>query len=129
MKRLDLGNRIGPVDWYACRQCGKEKPNTAFSVRNGSRSTVCRGCSAANHNRSMAVTRSTAVVPWPVVVKQYGLTPKEERAVKRAALLMEARDKGGPTADEVLGTITSDLRRQIELAGAACYRAKEMRFG
>jgi hypothetical protein len=75
------------------------------------------------------VTRAAAVIPWPVVVKQYELSEPELLAVERAARLMEARAPEDPTPDAVLAEVAADALRQIQLAGAVCFRAKERRNG
>jgi hypothetical protein len=98
-------------------------------VIHGTRERYCKGCKSANQNRARAVTRAAAVIPWPVVVKQYGLSGPELVAVERAARLMEARAPEDPTPDAVLAEVAADAIRHIELAGAVCHRAKEMRHG
>lgn len=123
------GNRKGSLRWYACVQCGKEKPETDFRVIHGTREKYCKGCKSANQNRGRALTRAAAVVPWPVIVKQYELSEQELAAVERAARLMGTRAPEDPTPDAVLREVAADALRQIQLAGAVCFRAKEIRNG
>jgi hypothetical protein len=118
---------MGPRRWYSCKQCGQKRPETDFRVIHGTREKHCKRCKGANQNRARALARAKAVVPWPVIVRQYALTPEEHDAVERAAGLFWGRDEGEPTPDMVLQEVARDLTRQIELAGAVCWRVRELR--